>query len=414
MLCENINTLRKPEGNCFSILFSGDFCVRSEKTLELIEKGDAPEIVGDVKKVFDNSDIRVLQWETVCGLEGEPIIKSGPNLHNPEWCVDFALSLGVDIALLANNHTGDFGPDMILKTIERLEANNLKTVGAGKNLKDACEFLLIEQNGITIAILNYCENEFGTAKADLPGTAPYNVVNIANALKKAKNAADIVILTLHGGHEQNPLPSLRMRDEFRFFASCGADIVFNCHTHCMEGIEVVNGTPIIYSPGNFFFPKDMLVGGNEKRDIVWRTGYMPKFYCDKSGVYAFEIIPYRFNCEKISLLTGKQYSDCIKYVNKISKIISDDAALKRYFDGWCFANGLHGYFHALRKELPDFEKKNGDYADIIAGYCDMRNLFTCESHNDLIKNSLRIIEENRIEEAEIAAGEVEKLKELDF
>ena len=110
-----INQLRTSTGNSFSILFTGDFCIRSEKTMELLRKGKAEDIVKKIKPVFEEADIRVLQWETVCGMEGEAISKSGPNLHNPEFCMDFAKALDIDITLLANNHTGDFGPDMVYR-----------------------------------------------------------------------------------------------------------------------------------------------------------------------------------------------------------------------------------------------------------------------------------------------------------
>lgn len=408
MIQKGINPIR-PRGNkIFSILFAGDFCVRSEKTLDIFEVGAADTVVKDIKPIFDSADIKVLQWEVVCGMEGDPIPKSGPNLHNPLFCMDFAKSLGIDITLLANNHTGDFGPDMAIATRDRLAAAGFKTVGVGRNLADAAEPLYFEQCGIKIALLNFCENEFGSARKNTAGTNPYSFVSIANSIKEARKNADLVFLSMHGGHEQNPLPSPRMTKEFRFYAENGADLVFNCHTHCPEGVEVVGNTPVIYSPGNFFFPKDDLFGGSVEADKVWRTGYLSKFFCDENGVFAYQLIPYRFEYDKIVPLTGCDEDKFFEYLNKISSPIHDADLLEKYFDGWCYARGLNGYFRTIQKGLEPLTGENRN------SYLPVRNIFTCESHNNLINNTLRIIEEHREKDAEKAWNEVQNFMTMDF
>lgn len=397
MITQGKNIIREKGAKEFSILFAGDFCVGSETTLELLKNGKASEIVKNIKPLFDSTDINVLQWETVCGMEGEPIRKSGPNLHNPEFCMDFAKALGIDVTLLANNHTGDFGPEMALVTRDRLEAAGFKTVGIGKDIPDARKPLIIEQNGLKIAILNFCENEFGTAKVNAAGTNPYGVVAIANSIREAKKTADFVVLTMHGGHEYNPYPSPRMTEEFRFYASCGANLIFNCHTHCPEGMEVVDGVPVVYSPGNFFFTKDKEMGGSPEADRVWRSGYIPKFYCDENGVYAFEITPYSFTNSDITPLSGAEKDGFIAYINKISAPIADAALLKKYFDGWSYQRGFLGYLNSIRQGLPENELAQEDISYGTQYYA-VRNIFTCESHNDMIRNTMRIIEEKRLDE----------------
>ena len=414
MITKGKNIIRDKAAKEFSVIFAGDFCVSSEVSMELLKDGKAEEIVKDIKPVFDNSDIRVLQWETVCGMEGEPIAKSGPNLHNPEFCMDFAKALGIDITLLANNHTGDFGPEMAIKTRDCLAAAGFQTAGVGKNLAEARKPLYIEHNGLKIAILNFCENEFGNAKVDEAGTNPYGVIAIAKSIVEAKKSADLVFLTMHGGHEQNPLPSPRMTEEFRYYVSCGADLVFNCHTHCPEGVEVVDGVPIIYSPGNFFFPKDKLMGNTPESDRVWRTGYLPKFYCDEQGVYAYELTPYYFSNTAVMPITGSEEDGFFAYLNKITDPIGDAALLKKYFDGWSYKYGFSVYLNSIRKGLPENEITPQDVS-YCPDYYAVRNIFTCESHNDMIRNTMRLIEEKRLQESEKTYDEViAKLRVFDF
>lgn len=414
MIKSGVNQIRSSKGEGASVIFAGDYCpMRGKGANELLASGRAGEIVKGIKPHFDSSDIKVLQWETVCGLEGEPIFKSGPNLQADVSSIEFAKALGIDVALLANNHTGDFGPEMALKTKERLEEAGMMTVGLGNNAVDARKKIVFERNGISIAMLNFCENEFGTAGKNKAGTAGYDIITIAQAVADAKKSADIVILTLHGGHEQNPLPSPRMTQAFRYFATCGADIVFNCHTHCIGGVEFIGKVPVVYSPGNFFFTRLDEPPADVEADKVWRTGYMPKFHFDKDGVYAFEIIPYYFSQTEVMLLEGEREEKFFKYLNKLNGIVADDEAISRYFDGWCYARGFKGYLNSIKGGIPG-TVPNIRVKEEIAPFLPTRNIFTCESHNDLIKNTMRLIEEGRIEEVAPIYEEIKELMVLDF
>lgn len=414
MIKRGINTLRASNGDSASVIFAGDYCsMRGREAREMLASGRAGEIVKGVKSHFDTSDIKVLQWETVCGMEGDPIFKSGPNLHAEISSIEFAKALGIDVALLANNHTGDFGPEMALKTKERLEEAGLMTVGLGKNAEEAKKAIFFERNGIKVAILNFCENEFGIAEENKAGTAGYDIITIAQSLAEAKKSADIVILTLHGGHEQNPLPSPRMTKAFRFFAACGADIVFNCHTHCIGGVEFVGKVPVVYSPGNFFFTRLDEPCADAAADRLWRSGYMPKFHFDKDGVYAFEIIPYYFTQTDVTALEGEREEKFFNYLNKLNTIIADSKEVQRYFDGWSCERGYRGYLEAIRCGIPS-DIPNIKVKEEIAPFLGVRNIFTCESHNDMIKHTMRLIEDGRIEELSGIWKEIKDLQTLDF
>jgi len=44
------------------------------------------------------------------------------------------ISAGFDVVSLANNHTTDFGPSGLVKTMNLLESNGIQYVGAGRNV----------------------------------------------------------------------------------------------------------------------------------------------------------------------------------------------------------------------------------------------------------------------------------------
>ena len=82
--------LRAPEGAEYSILFAGDFCPREENGPYVAE--NAEKIVAGIKSIFDDADLRILQWETTLTTGGTPIIKDGPNLRAVPECLNFILS----------------------------------------------------------------------------------------------------------------------------------------------------------------------------------------------------------------------------------------------------------------------------------------------------------------------------------
>ena len=76
----------------------------------------------------------------------------------------------------------------------------------------------------------------------------------SQTINEARKQADLLLVSLHGGHKYDPYPSLRMVKVFRASAEAGAPALWNSHAHCPEGFEVRCGVPIIYCPDNFYLP----------------------------------------------------------------------------------------------------------------------------------------------------------------
>jgi poly-gamma-glutamate synthesis protein (capsule biosynthesis protein) len=78
-----------------------------------------------------------------------------------------------DAVAVSNNHSGDFGPDAFLDTIDHLRAG-IRSFGGGRNLPDAHAPLWIHKNGLRIAVLGYNEYkprsfEAGASRPAWPG-----------------------------------------------------------------------------------------------------------------------------------------------------------------------------------------------------------------------------------------------------
>ena len=381
--------LRDSKEKNFSMVVAGDFCPREANCGDLVERID--EITAQVKPFFQSSDVKVLQWECTVTRQDTPIDKSGPNHRCYPECTIFASALNIDTVLLANNHVGDYGKEGVQDTLDTFKKLNIRTVGAGMNEAEAAKALRIKHNGISCSIINAAEYEFGIAYGDNPGAYAIDPIKLASQIKAEKAECDLVFVALHGGHEQYSWPTPRLRSLCRFMVDCGANAVFNCHSHCPVGYEIYNEVPIIYSPGNFYFP-------NRPTSLPqWYIGYLPKFFFDVNGVYALEILPYYNYKQALTLMDENDTQQFFDYLDKLSQPIVDEKKLQKLFDAWCVNGGISGYFAMLfDKTMPEsFNNRDG-----VRETLGLRNILTCQSHCDLLQNTALLIERYQLKEAE--------------
>lgn len=368
------------------ILFTGDFCPR-QNTEKLILEQRADEILAPVKAILQQTPLRVTNLETPICDDGVPIHKSGPNIKVSTQCLGL-LKDNFQLACCANNHIGDFGPQAVNSTLELLASNGITAFGAGKDLAHAELPAIIEYRNHKIAFLAFAENEFGIADYNTPGANPLNPLRNIRKIRECADRADLTIVMIHGGNEFNPIPSPRMIDICRAFADAGASAVIAGHTHCPQGIEIWNHTPIIYSPGNFLFDAFSNYSGYN-----WWYGYMIKLSFTSSHLAAIDIIPHHCapNASQVTPLTGTERQDFLDYLAHISAIIQSPLQVRRYHEAWCMRS-INGYFARLSTPLEPLDWNN---PESITQFMSMRNLHTCEAHNELITTTLKMLGNRR-------------------
>lgn len=387
----------------FRIVVGGDVCPGPHGSA-LASGGRAAEVFAPLAPFLDGADLRIVQFETPLPAALVPIPKSGPNLASAPEAAG-VLKDRFDIALLANNHTGDHGPQGVLDTIRELHARGYATVGAGANRADAEAPLRIEMAGRPISILNFAEFEFGIAEWTTPGVAPQRPLADRRTIAAEAAEGRTVIVILHGGHEYFPFPSPRLRDLCRSLAEAGASLVVNCHEHCPQGIEWHSGIPIIYCPGNLWFPPDDPATASQD-PVLWNYGYLAKVSFDDKGPFALELLPYKAGNDSVSALEGVWREDFLAYIRRISEPLRDDSRLQAFFDAWCVESGRLYLKTSIDALKPGWDKGDGDARQFLQ----MRNLFTCESHHDLVRGFLRLAAEGRLNSAARLIPEINALQ----
>lgn len=275
----------------------------NDKTITLLATGDNIPSREDydtlychVAPLLKNADITFGQVETVLidkSIEDlYPYVASQarmPCSSDPEVAPGMKRN-GFDIVSFASNHALDYGRVHFLNTIQYLRDAGLEVIGAGENEEDARRYSIIERDGTKIAFLGYCtilpqdywaqESRPGMNPArghtyyeqiehDQPGT-PCRIHSWAHKedkarmledIKKAKQQADIVVVSMHWGIHFTEAEIAEYQFEYAHDAiDAGADLILGHHAHILKPIEVYKGKVIFYSLGNFAMedPNNML------------------------------------------------------------------------------------------------------------------------------------------------------------
>lgn len=370
-----------------TVVIGGDFYPSSifAKQPELPQK----DLWGTSKELFQNSDLSIINLEAPLTKNNIPINKTGPNIKLDPENIKLLKDVNIKLVTLANNHMLDFGKQGIEDTLKICEENGIETVGAGLNLAEAKKTYYKEMKGIKIAVVNFAENEFNSAEADSAGSNPMNIIDNIKQIRDAKKNADFVLVIVHGGHEYYKYPSPRMQKQYRFYAEEGANIVVGHHTHCVSGYEVHNGAPIFYSLGNLFFPW-------KNKPLEWHEGMLLKLQIttDNKIDLMFELIPYFQSMKNTSIIIMKEVDKgaFFKKIDDINKVIADGNLLKQKWGEFVnlrkkeYLQYVFVPFYFVRKFVGKLKLLKLFYSkkqNLL-----IYNLINCESHKELLRESL--------------------------
>ncbi|MBI4329778.1 MAG: CapA family protein [Chloroflexi bacterium] len=247
-----------------------------------IDYGESPESIyamvrGKVKK----ADISFCHLERSLSTKGCLQYRARPTWygrHHPDNVKSLVYG-GFNVASHASNNCFDYGPEALQETLEVLRHNNIRAVGAGKDIAEARKPVIIENKGVKIGFLAYCsvmDVEY-EAREDKPGCNPIRVSTyyevdepqpgnlprvitvpleqdvraMEEDIHKLRDQVDVLIVSQHWGlHRQGVLAMYQPTVGHRAI-DAGADFVAGHHSSFVQQIEVYKGKAIFYSLGNF-------------------------------------------------------------------------------------------------------------------------------------------------------------------
>lgn len=230
-----------------------------------------------------NAELAVGNLECSVARGGEALDKEFTFRANPATTA--VLAQHVSAVSLANNHSGDYGPDALVETFGALRAARVPFFGAGVNLEQAHAPLVVTRGGLTIALLGYDDYRPRSFEASTtrPGVAWNSEEQVLADIRRAKKlGADIVIPFLHWGWENDRQPWAPQRRQARAMLDAGATLVVGAHPHVTQGVELFRGKPVIFSLGNFVFS----LLDNEQQSKAW----ILRLDLDRQGVARWDTV----------------------------------------------------------------------------------------------------------------------------
>lgn len=323
MKSNNILSWESSDENAVTFGFVGDFLLDDEYAImaNLLRRGTTIEngISGSLLANMHEVDIMVANNEFPYTDRGVPTEGKTFTFRADTSTVSYLYDMGVDVAVLANNHIYDFGETGLLDTLETLENAGIPKVGAGRNLNEASAPLYFIVNDIKIALVAATQIE----RLDNPDTKGatessagvfrcWNPEKLYEVVAKAKQNSDFVIVFIHWGTENQAEPDQAQLVQAPKIAEAGADLIIGDHPHCLQGITYYGNTPVIYSLGNFWFNSKTLDTG------------MVQVTIGQEGLENFQFLPAIQSDCRVDLAYGENKERILAYMRELSPDVNID------------------------------------------------------------------------------------------
>jgi len=137
----------------------------------------------------------------------------------------------------------------------------------------------------------YPELQDWVARRGHGGAAHWSLSKTPDDIAALADQVDFLVVQLHMGFQFSEAPADAARKAAHASVTAGADLVVLHHPHVLQGLEWVDGVPVVYSMGNLIFDQNFLStfgsgvlrvvvdGGGEVEQVrfipVWLDDYIP-------------------------------------------------------------------------------------------------------------------------------------------
>jgi poly-gamma-glutamate synthesis protein (capsule biosynthesis protein) len=222
----------EPPGS-LTLLFAGDLMLG--RGVAPIAGADPEGLFRDVRRIVRGADVAMANLESP--LTSRPHTSPNPfALEADPASAELVAGAGFDVLSLANNHSGDAGREAIVDTVSAVEGAGMAAVGVGSDRVDALAPLIVERHGVRLAVLAFDASGTGLSADGGIGVARWDPESMHVAVRKAAAAADVVVVSLHGGVEYLLDSDPRVLPIAEQLVAWGADIVWGHGPHVVQPV----------------------------------------------------------------------------------------------------------------------------------------------------------------------------------
>src|SRR5215203_604481 len=247
---------QRSKKDTITIIGVGDIMLGTSYPDGYLPPNDGKDLLTPLEKILQNATITFGNHEGTL-FDGKGTVKqcANPNLcyafKSPERYAQYLKNAGFDLMSVANNHSGDFGPEARKRTMEVLQNAGIANSGTA-----AKPFVVLEKGGVKYGLASFAPNN-GTQSIN-------NYIEAKKIVAYLDSLCDIVIVSFHGGAEGRSKQNVPRKNEIflgenrgdvykfaRTVIDAGADIVFGHGPHVTRAVDLYKDRFIIYSLGNF-------------------------------------------------------------------------------------------------------------------------------------------------------------------
>lgn len=280
-----------------------------------ISEGVRPEVIERMQA----ADVMMLNNEFAYSDRGAPTEGKQFTFRARPAAVSYLNDMGVDLVSLANNHAYDYGPDALVDTLDILREAEIPYVGAGRDINEARKPVYYILGDLKIAFVSATQIE----RLDMPDTKEatetspgvfrcWNGSKLLETIREADANSDFVVAYIHWGTENQAELDWAQLKQAPELVEAGADLIIGDHPHCLQPIGVIQGVPVIYSLGNFWFNSKTL------------DTCMVEAVIDETGIVSCQFVPCLQSGCRTTLLQGAEKERVLAYMRSISEGVRID------------------------------------------------------------------------------------------
>lgn len=219
---------------------------------------DYHDLFAPVKPYVEAADLAYIDQEVHVG-GAELGARGYPSFNTTDEMADAVVDTGFDLVASATNHAYDWGPYGAVEHSRSVwNALPVAFTGTATSEEEAANIPVVERNGMKFALLSYTYGLNGYERGEIPEyyVNYYDEQRLTEDVAKARGAADVVIVAMHWGEENNSTPTAEETQYAQLLADLGVDVVVGSHPHIIQPMTWLQGkggnkTLVCYSLGNF-------------------------------------------------------------------------------------------------------------------------------------------------------------------
>ncbi len=308
----NLNNDTKAEEKYFSLIALGEIMMGNvdSKNYSLSFK-DVSEVAKDADYTVTSLTTNIVDLKKIEDPKSKYIVNKN--------ILKAFNALGVDGVNVASDHMLDFGKNIFNGTTSILTEAKLDIIG----IQD--DIIYAEHDGIKVALIGVSNEIIGSYSNFMAAKIwVYDnyMIKIKEAIKKAKESADTVVLITHLGSENSHEVTSVMEWFYHELVNAGADLVLGNHALGVYPIEIYKGVPIIYSLGYFIH--------DTSYDIGKKSGIF-KFNIDVKGkIKSLEFTPTYITESGVKLYSEYNKEEALEFMKYVGNYSNLDENINSY------------------------------------------------------------------------------------